>query len=84
MINLIQYNKKNLYKIETEKYIMWFSYETVVAFYSENTGRISNSFIAKNEWNRTVGTHLNIIKKELQNYIEIKHNDLLKIIEDCI
>lgn len=84
MTKLVQYGAKNLYKMETNKYTIWFSYETAIAFQAEDTGRISNAFVAKNIWSNTTGKHLGIVKRELINYVEVEHNVLLGIIEDCI
>ena len=35
----------------------WFSYQTLVAFYSPKTGRV----VHENVWSRTTGKHLNAI-----------------------
>lgn len=35
----------------------WFSYQTLVAFYSPKTGKV----VHQNDWSRTTGKHLNAI-----------------------
>lgn len=35
----------------------WFSYQTLVAFYSPKTGRV----VHENVWSKTTGRHLNVI-----------------------
>lgn len=37
----------------------WFSYSTLVAFYSPKTGKV----VHQNDWSRTTGKHLNAIDR---------------------
>lgn len=52
---------------------VYFSYETLIAINDYN----GSSLVAKNEWSRTTGKHLGIIKQELASYEETKHDELM-------
>ena len=83
MIRLEQYDNKNLRKLITDDYTIWFSYETPIAFQADY-GTIATKFVAKNEWSNTTGRHLGIIKREMQIFVEVPHGTLMAMIEDFI
>ena len=50
-------DRPNALKFTTPHGTFWFSYQTLVAFYSPKTGRV----VHENVWSKTTGKHLNAI-----------------------
>lgn len=76
--------QNNFHVLKTSKYCVYFSYETPIAFIMFEDGR-SSIYVSRNEWSRTTGKHLNIIKRDVaplcnEQNIEIPHDMLLSII----
>lgn len=76
--------QNNFHVLKTSKYYVYFSYETPIAFIMFEDGR-SSIYVSRNEWSRTTGKHLNIIKRDVahlcnEQHIEIPHDMLLSII----
>ncbi len=53
--------------------ILYFSYETLIG-----VSKGSTTLVAKNEWSRTTGKHINYIKNLHNNYLEVKHEEILE------
>ena len=53
--------------------ILYFSYETLIGI-----SRGSTTLVAKNEWSRTTGKHINYIKKLHNSYFEVEHEEVLE------
>jgi len=74
--NKMRLNKiaNNLYKLELNvknqiMSVVWFSYETPVAFLADRD-ITSDLVITKNIWSNTTGKHLNIIDKDKDKRID--------------
>lgn len=52
---------KNFTTVEMEGVTLQFSYQTLIAFWTEKSGLV----IRKNEWGKTTGKHLNTINKDI-------------------
>lgn len=50
----------NFHLVETSKMLMWFSYETLIAFQPEGKGRC----VRQNEWGPTTGKHINTVSRD--------------------
>lgn len=51
--------------------ILYFSYETLIG-----VSKGSTTLIAKNEWSRTTGKHINYIKKLHNSYFEVEYKEI--------
>lgn len=68
----------NFSKLIIDDTIIWFSYKTPIAFKVKHS--INDTFIAKNQWSRTSGKHINKVKEEVERYVEVDYKDLVSLI----
>lgn len=64
--------------------IIWFSYETPIAFKVKITENLFYTYIAKNEWSKTTAKHINLVKKEFPIHIEVSYDVLKEMINNYI
>lgn len=66
--------QSNFYSVDIKEIIIYFSYQTPIAF--KHCGQL---FISKNEWGTTTGKHLNIINRD--HKIRIDHEKLVYLLD---
>lgn len=72
----------NFSKLIVDNATIWFSYETPIAFKVKYS--INDTFIAKNQWSRTSGKHINRVKEEVEWYTEVDYKDLVSLINNLV
>lgn len=66
----------NFHQATSNYYDVFFSYETPIAVIT----RGGTCYVAKNQWSRTTGKHINYIKREYNAY-EVEYEELQGIID---
>lgn len=61
----------NFHSITIRGVTLYFSYETLIGVNKENT-----TLVAKNEWSRTTGKHLNFIKDLYEGVLEVDQEEV--------
>lgn len=78
MASLIQI-KPNLYRFMNGKKIIYFSYETAIAYYDYIQ---EETVVSKNIWTRTTGKHLSFIKATTSKHVELPHSEFILCLKD--
>ena len=78
-IKLTQHENGKLTEVKIGKIVLYFSYETVVAFYDYNTHQ---QVVSENIWTNTTGKHLNAIDGGNKKS-RVEHDTFLKLLENA-
>lgn len=78
MASLIQI-KPNLYRFISGEKVIYFSYETAIAYYDYIQ---HETVVSENVWTRTTAKHINHIKETAGSYVVLPNADFILCLKD--